>query len=179
MTFQSTATFSGISPNRFASATAIPRYDRTAIINPASTFTGKFLPGMPLKFIGFDAGGAIIVDISASNDSAPQYFLKPNQSNAYVAVNGVVQNQFVTGDTITVFQTLGVKEDEFYYEIKTGETVSVGDAITYDTATNSIKTAGATDIKCGFALQSGGSQDIVRCSIKTAGMDIKPTITSL
>lgn len=180
MSFSSSAFRQGESANRFANTLNTPllRQTRSATINPNSVYTGVFTAGMPLKVVSY-TNGELVVDVSAQDDSKPQYFLAPKMLNGRIAVNGVTPASFVKGDKVTIFQTLGEKEYDFLYTVKTGVSVSALGNATYEVATNTVKTAGATDIVIGKFLQSGGGDDVVKVCIETAGLSIKPAITTL
>lgn len=178
MSFPSSIFRQGESSNRFANAYSLPRQTREAIINPMSTYTGVFTPGMPLKVVSY-TGGILIIDVSAQNDSQPQHFLSPELLNGKIAINGVAPAAFQKGDKVTVFQTLGEKEYDFLYTVKTGVSVSALGNATYEIATNRVKPAGPTDIIIGKFIQSGGGDDVVKVCTETAGLSIQPTITTL
>lgn len=179
MSFASSVNRAGSTPNRFANVlNCDSRYTRTAQINPASTYAGVWTAGMPLKVVS-RANDLLIVDAAAQDDSQPQYFLAPVVNGGFVAVDGVAPAQFVKGQTITAFQTLGEKENDFLYVVKTGVSVTALTNATYELATNTVKPAGATDIVIGKFIQSGAAGNVVAVSIKTAGMGIADTITTL
>ncbi len=178
MSFSSTTFRQGESANRFANTYSLPRQTREAVINPASTYTGVFTAGMPLKVVSYTSG-RLIVDVSAQDDSQAQYFLAPELLNGKIAVNGVTPASFAKGDKVAVFQTLGEKEYDFLYIVKTGVSVSALGNATYEVATNTVKTAGATDIVIGKFLQAGGAGGVVKVCIETAGLSVQPAITTL
>ena len=178
MSFASTSTRQGESANRLANGAILPKYTRPAQINPASTYAGVWTAGMPLKVVSF-TNNNLIVDASAQDDSQPQYFLAQIQNGGQIAVNGVVPAQFVKGQNVSVFQCFGDKEHDFLYQVKTGSTVTALGNATYELATNRVKTAGATDIVIGKFMQAAGSNEVVKVNIKTAGMGIADTITTL
>ena len=178
MSFASTITRQGESANRFANGSLIPEYTRQAQLNPASTYAGVWTAGMPLKVVSY-LNDNLILDASAQNDSQAQYFLMPVQNGGQIAVNGVVPAQFVKGQFVTVFQSLGDKAHDFLYTVKTGVSVTTLGNATYEQATNTVKPAGATDIVIGKFIQSAGAGEVVKVNIKTAGMGIADAITTL
>ena len=178
MSFNSTTFRQGESSNRFVNNYQLPRIMRKAVINPASTYAGVFTAGMPLKVVSL-TNDNLIVDASAQNDSQAQYILAPVINGGQIAVSGVAPAQFVKGQDVAVFQCLGEKEYDFLYTVKTGLSVAALGNATYELATNTVKTAGATDIVIGKFMQSAGTGEVVKVNIKTAGLGIADAITTL
>jgi hypothetical protein len=87
---------------------------------------------------------------------------------------------FDKGDRVSIFVCSGEDDYNMLYTIKTGQTVAIGDKVTYDFATNTIQTVTlATQMPIGTATQSGTAGNVIAVNIKTAGLGLKETITTL